>query len=56
MDLRTQKTTQLIKHVFLELRQRLPVEKIKVKTICDKALINRSTFYHHYLDVYDLSD
>lgn len=33
-----------------------PVSKITVREICEIAGINRSTFYTHYLDVYDLFD
>lgn len=33
-----------------------PVSKITVREICEAAGINRSTFYAHYLDVYDLFD
>ena len=29
-------------------------EEIKVSDICKKALINRSTFYSHYNDKYEL--
>ena len=29
-------------------------EEIKVSDICKKALINRSTFYSHYSDKYEL--
>lgn len=31
-----------------------PFEQIKVSDICNEALINRSTFYDHYADKYDL--
>lgn len=31
-----------------------PVSKITVREICEQAGVNRSTFYAHYLDVYDL--
>lgn len=31
-----------------------PVNKITVREICELAEINRSTFYAHYTDVYDL--
>lgn len=30
------------------------ISKITVREICEKAHINRSTFYAHYMDVYDL--
>lgn len=30
------------------------VSKITVREICERAQINRSTFYAHYMDVYDL--
>lgn len=31
-----------------------PINKITVREICERAGVNRSTFYAHYLDVYDL--
>ena len=31
-----------------------PVGRITVREICERAEINRSTFYAHYLDVYDV--
>jgi len=30
------------------------IEEIKVSDICNRALVNRSTFYSHYQDKYDL--
>ena len=39
----------------MELRAQRPVEKIKVKELCDLARINKSTFYAHYQDIYSLS-
>lgn len=33
-----------------------PAGKITVREICELAGVNRSTFYAHYLDVYDLFD
>ncbi|EKC69722.1 TetR family HTH transcriptional regulator [human gut metagenome] len=33
-----------------------PLEKITVKELCESARINKSTFYAHYKDIYDLSD
>ena len=56
MDLRTQKTEKTITDAFLSLRARKPLEKITVRELCTQAQINRSTFYDHYRDVYDLAD
>lgn len=53
-DKRIEKTRSLIKTSFLELSKSVPAEKITVKAICEKANINRGTFYYHYLDVPDL--
>ncbi len=56
MDLRIKKTRRSIIDAFLELRAKKPLEKITVKELCDKAEINKSTFYCHYTDVYDLQN
>ena len=56
MDIRIEKTKRAITNTFLELRARKPLEKITIKELCEKALINKSTFYSHYRDIYDLSD
>ncbi|MCD7818947.1 MAG: TetR/AcrR family transcriptional regulator [Lachnospiraceae bacterium] len=56
MDIRIKKTKESITNAFLELRSRKPLEKITVKELCEKAMINKSTFYSHYTDVYDLSE
>lgn len=39
----------------MELRAQKPLEKIKVKELCDLACINKSTFYAHYQDIYALA-
>ena len=49
MDLRIEKTRQSIVNAFIALRSRKPLEKITVKELCEKAQINKSTFYFHYL-------
>ena len=43
-----------MEQAMLELMNRLPFEKLTVKIICDKAGVNRSTFYAHYTDIYDM--
>ncbi|HJA11488.1 MAG TPA: TetR/AcrR family transcriptional regulator [Candidatus Mediterraneibacter merdipullorum] len=56
MDLRIQKTEQAIKNAFIRLRSGKPLEKITVKELCALAVINKSTFYDHYQDIYALSE
>lgn len=51
---KTRYTKEVIRESFLALLQEKPVEKITVTQLCAVADINRSTFYSHYLDVYDL--
>ncbi len=48
------RTRALIEGAFLELMKEKPYTKISVREITEKADINRSTFYLHYQDVYDL--
>lgn len=40
-----------MKAAMLELMQTTPFEKITVKSICQKAGVNRGTFYSHYTDM-----
>ena len=54
MDLRIIKTRNQIRTAFLSLRDKLMPEKIRVKDICDKAMINKTTFYKYYEDSSDL--
>ncbi len=56
MDLRIEKTKKSIFDAFIELRSKQPIERIKIKDICTKAKINKSTFYSHYTDIFDLSE
>ena len=53
-DLRVIKTKKNLYESLIELMQEKRFEKIKVSDICNKALINRSTFYSHYEDKYEL--
>lgn len=45
-------TKQTIKNIFLEALYVTPIDKITVTKICEKASINRGTFYRYYQDVY----
>jgi AcrR family transcriptional regulator len=53
-DRRVQYTKVAIKESFIRLLRQKPISKITVKEICQQADINRSTFYAHYTDAYDL--
>lgn len=53
-DARVRYTRMVIEQSFLELLKEKPVSKITVTQLCEKAQINRATFYKHYLDVADL--
>lgn len=41
-----------MEQAMLELMNKMPFEKITVRLICEKAGVNRSTFYAHYRDIY----
>lgn len=53
---RFQNTELKIQLTLLELLESKDFSKITVREICTSSHINRSTFYSHYLDVYDLID
>ena len=54
IDRRVKYTMNLLKDSLIELMEDKHISKISVKELCDKADVNRSTFYAHYSDVYDL--
>ncbi len=53
-DHRTRVTKMLIRKAFTDLLRQKPVQSISVKELCDRAGINRGTFYTHYSDILDL--
>ena len=53
-DLRIIKTKNNLYQTLIKLMSDRPFEEIKVSDICEKALVNRSTFYSHYSDKYEL--
>ncbi|MEC0184736.1 TetR/AcrR family transcriptional regulator [Paenibacillus peoriae] len=56
VDLRIIKTRKAIKESFVKLIQSKGYERITVQDIADEAMINRNTFYLHYVDKPDLMD
>lgn len=56
LDLRIIKTKKNIRDAFLALRTKNALEKIRVKRLCELALINKTTFYKHYQDIFALSE
>ncbi len=56
MDLRVVKSKKNICNAYMELRKNKQLHKITVKELCEKAMINKSTFYTYYEDIFDLSD
>ena len=51
---RTKITKLLLRNSLLELLKTEPISSISIKEICANADLNRSTFYLHYLDQYEL--
>lgn len=56
IDLRIIKTKKSIYDAFISLLSEKTFEEIKVSEICERALINRSTFYSHFDDKFMLFD
>jgi AcrR family transcriptional regulator len=53
-DRKTRYTRMVLQDSLIELMKEKPITKITIKELCTKADINRSTFYAHYTDLYDL--
>lgn len=51
---KTRYTRMVLQDSLIELMKEKRISKITIKELCDKADINRSTFYAHYTDQYDL--
>jgi AcrR family transcriptional regulator len=54
MDRRARYTRMVLKQSLLELMRDRPISKISVKELCEKADVNRTTFYAHYKDIDEL--
>ena len=51
MDKRITKTKAAIRAALLELIEENSIEHIQVKELCDRAVINKTTFYRYYADI-----
>ncbi|MDF2587175.1 MAG: TetR/AcrR family transcriptional regulator [Anaerocolumna sp.] len=54
IDRRVKLTILILQETLIECMQENHISKISVKQLCEKADINRSTFYAHFQDQYDL--
>lgn len=52
-DRRVKYTKMALKEALIKLMRDKPVSRITVKSICDEADVNRSTYYAHYTDQLD---
>lgn len=53
---RVRYTKQVLKESLIELLKEQPINKVTVSAICQKADVNRSSFYLHFRDAYDLME
>jgi AcrR family transcriptional regulator len=54
LDRRVKYTKNMLKNALVQLMKQQHISTISVKALCELADINRSTFYAHYNDQYDL--
>ncbi len=53
-DLRVRRTRKLLQKAFIDLTIEKGFADVTVRDITERAMVNRSTFYRHYLDKYEL--
>ena len=53
-DRRVKYTKMMLKNALVQLMQKQHISSISIKALCETADINRSTFYAHFRDQYDL--
>lgn len=54
MNRKTKMIKRALKDALLDLLEEKPLTSVSVRSLCDLADINRSTFYSHYEDIYAL--
>ncbi len=55
-DLRVRRTRKMLQEALIELTVEKGFAVVTVRDVTERAMVNRSTFYRHYLDKYDLLD
>jgi AcrR family transcriptional regulator len=55
-DLRVRKTRKLLQKAMLELTVEKGYDAVTVRDLTERAMVNRSTFYRHYLDKHAVID
>lgn len=53
-NIRSRNTEKKMEEVYLKLLAKSPERQVSVKQLCDYAEVNRTTFYTHYQDIFDL--
>lgn len=53
-DLRIVRTRKLLSNTLLDMMEEESIEKISVIDLCNRAMVNRATFYAHFEDKYHL--
>ena len=53
-DRRVKYTKMVLKESLIDLLSQKDISAITIKQICEEADVNRTTFYTHYADQYDL--
>lgn len=54
MAQRKTQTEARIASAFWKLYAEYPIERISIRMLTEEAVVHRSSFYHHYEDIYDL--
>lgn len=54
IDLRVRRTRHLLQQAFMELMMEKGFQSITVQDIAERAMVNRATFYDHFVDKYAL--
>lgn len=55
-DLRVRRTRKMLLEALIDLTIERGFAAVTVRDIAERAMVNRATFYRHYLDKYDLLD